>query len=44
MVIPFMLQKSFNMTFFTDRCTQDIFFAGESVCFHSMDYHFESSM
>ena len=28
---PFMPQKNVNMTFFTDRCTLNFFFSGESV-------------
>ena len=39
---PFMSQKTVNMTFFTDNCNQNFFFAGESVYFHSLDCLFNS--
>ena len=31
-----------SMTFFTDCCTQNFFFTGKSVCFHSIDNLFNS--
>ena len=38
---PFMSQMTVSMTFI-DCCTQNFFFTGESVCFHSMNYLFDS--
>ena len=34
---PFMSQDTVNIAFFTDHCTWNFFFNGESVCFHSVD-------
>ena len=35
-------QNNVSMTFFTERCAQNIFFIGESVCFNFMDYPFDT--
>ena len=34
--------KMVSLIFFSDGCTQNFFFTGESVCFHSMDCLFDS--
>ena len=34
-------QKTANMTFFTDNCSWNFFFTGDSVCFHCIDCLFD---
>ena len=35
---PFIPKKTFWMTFFTEHCTRNFFFIGESVYFNFIDF------
>ena len=41
---PFMSQNSGSITIFTHSCAWNIFFTGESLCFHSIDCLFNSGL
>ena len=39
-----MFPKTVSMTFFNDHCAQNVFFIGEPVYLHSIDYIFYSDL
>ena len=43
-MVSFMCQKTVCINFFTDHCAQNFFFTSESMCFHSMNCLFNSSL